>query len=41
MNVKLRKIEVKTSRPNVKVRARTGYVATDLPPQQSIWGAGK
>jgi len=41
MDGKLRKIEVKTSRPNVKVRARTGYVATDLPPQQSIWGAGK
>jgi VWFA-related protein len=41
MDGKLRKIEVKTSKPEVKVRARTGYVATDLPPQQSIWGAGK
>jgi VWFA-related protein len=41
MDGKLRKIEVKTSRADVKVRARTGYLATDLPPQQSLWGAGK
>jgi VWFA-related protein len=41
MDGKLRKIEVKTSRPDVKVRARTAYLATDLPPQQSLWGAGR
>jgi VWFA-related protein len=41
MDGKLRKIQVKTSRPEVTVRARTGYLATDLPPQQSIWGVGK
>jgi hypothetical protein len=41
MDGKFRKIEVKTSRPDIKVRARTGYIATDLPPQQSLWGPGK
>jgi VWFA-related protein len=41
MDGKFRKIELKTSRPDVKIRARTGYVATDLPPQQSLWGPGK
>lgn len=41
MDGKLRKIEVKTTRPGVRVRARTGYLATDLPPQQSLWGIEK
>jgi VWFA-related protein len=41
MDGKLRKIQVKTNRSDVTVRARTGYLATDLPPQQSIWGAAK
>lgn len=41
MDGKFRKIELKTSRPDVKIRARTGYVASDLPPQQSLWGPGK
>jgi VWFA-related protein len=41
MDGKLRKIEVKTNRADVKVRARTGYIAKDLPPQQSLWGVGK
>jgi VWFA-related protein len=41
MDGKFRKIEVKTSRADVQVRARKGYVATDLPPQQSLWEPGK
>ncbi|MGH9411792.1 MAG: VWA domain-containing protein [Vicinamibacterales bacterium] len=41
MDGKFRKIEVKTRVPNVKIRARTGYLAVDLPPQQSIWGPGQ
>ena len=41
MDGKFRKIEVKTRVPDVKIRARTGYVAVDLPPQHSIWGPGQ
>ncbi len=41
MDGKFRKIEVRTRVPKVKVRARKGYVAVNLPPQQSIWGPGK
>lgn len=41
MDGKFRKIEVKTRVPDVSVRARTGYLAVDLPPQQSLWGPGQ
>jgi VWFA-related protein len=41
MDGKVRKIEVKTSLPGVKVRARKSYAATVLPPQEAIWGFGK
>jgi VWFA-related protein len=41
MDGKFRKIEVKTRVPDVKVRARQGYLAVNLPPQESIWGPGK
>jgi VWFA-related protein len=37
MDGKVRRIEVKSSRSDVKVRARKGYVAVALPPQQSLW----
>lgn len=38
MDGKFRKIEVKTRVPDVRIRARTGYLAVDLPPQESMWG---
>jgi VWFA-related protein len=41
MDGKVRKIEVKSSVPGVKVRARKSYAAVELPPQQAIWGIGK
>jgi VWFA-related protein len=41
MDGKVRKIEVKSTVPGVKVRARKSYVAIPLPPQEAIWGFGK
>ena len=41
MDGKIRKIEIKASRPGVKVRARKSYAATKLPPQEAIWGFTK
>ena len=41
MDGKVRKIEVKSSVPGVKVRARKSYAAVKLPPQEAIWGFGK
>jgi VWFA-related protein len=41
MDGKVRKIEVKADVPGVKVRARTSYAATKLPPQEAIWGFTK
>jgi VWFA-related protein len=41
MDGKVRRIEVKSSVPGVKVRARTSYAAVALPPQEAIWGFGK
>jgi len=41
MDGKIRRIEVKASRPGVKVRARKSYAATKLPPQEAIWGFTK
>jgi VWFA-related protein len=41
MDGKYRKIELKSSVPNVKVRARKGYAAVALPPQEVMWGGGK
>jgi len=41
MDGKVRKVEVKTNVPGVKVRARKSYVAVALPPQEAIWGFGK
>jgi VWFA-related protein len=41
MDGKVRKIEVKSSMPGVKVRARKSYAAVKLPPQEAIWGFGK
>jgi VWFA-related protein len=38
MDGKVRKIEVKSSVPGVKVRARKSYAAVPLPPQEAIWG---
>lgn len=38
MDGKVRKIEVKSSLPGVKVRARKSYAAVALPPQEAIWG---
>src|SRR5262249_2010205 len=37
MDGKVRKIDVRTSVPGAKVRARTGYTAVALPPQEAIW----
>lgn len=41
MDGKVRKIEVKSSVPGVKVRARKSYAAVALPPQEAIWGFSK
>jgi VWFA-related protein len=41
MDGKVRKIEVKSDLPGVKVRARKSYAAVKLPPQEAIWGFGK
>jgi len=41
MDGKVRKIEVRTSMPGVKVRARKSYAAVALPPQEAIWGFTK
>jgi VWFA-related protein len=41
MDGKVRKIEVRTSMPGVKVRARKSYAAVALPPQEAIWGFSK
>ena len=38
---KVRKIEVKADMPGVRVRARKGYAAVALPPQEAIWGFSK
>ena len=38
---KVRKIDVKSSVPGVKVRARKSYAAIALPPQEAIWGFSK
>jgi VWFA-related protein len=37
MDGKFRRIEVKSKRPGVTMRARKGYMATALPPQQGIF----
>jgi hypothetical protein len=36
MDGKFRKIEVKTKN-GLRVRARSGYIASKLPPQEAIW----
>jgi VWFA-related protein len=41
MDGKVRKLEVKTHLPGLKVRARKSYAAVKLPPQEAIWGYGK
>jgi VWFA-related protein len=41
MDGKVRRIEVKSTVPGVKVRARKSYAAVALPPQEAIWGFGK
>lgn len=41
MDGKLRKIEVRADVPGVTVRARKGYAAVKLPPQEAIWGFSK
>jgi VWFA-related protein len=41
MDGKVRKIEVKSSLPGLKVRARKSYAAVALPPQEAIWGFTK
>jgi VWFA-related protein len=41
MDGKVRKIEVKSNVPGVKVRARKSYAAVALPPQEAIWGFSK
>jgi VWFA-related protein len=41
MDGKIRKIEIKTAVDGAHVRSRTSYAATELPPQQAIWGFGK
>ena len=40
MDGKVRKIELKTTMPGIKVRARKSYAAVKLPPQEAIWGFG-
>jgi VWFA-related protein len=37
MDGRFRKIEVKTRVPGLQIRARRGYAAVDLPPQQDPW----
>ncbi|MEO6213389.1 MAG: VWA domain-containing protein [Vicinamibacterales bacterium] len=37
MDGKFRKIELKSKVPGLKIRARRGYAATELPPQDAIW----
>ena len=41
MDGKVRKIEIKTRTPGLKVRARKSYAAVKLPPQEAIWGVSK
>jgi VWFA-related protein len=41
MDGKFRKIEVKTALPGLKIRARRGYAAVDLPPQEAVWSASR
>jgi VWFA-related protein len=41
MDGKVRKIEVRSNVPGARVRARKGYTAVELPPQQAIWTPGK
>jgi hypothetical protein len=41
MDGKVRKLEVKSSLPGLKVRARKSYAAVKLPPQEAIWGFTK
>jgi VWFA-related protein len=41
MDGKVRKIEVKSDIPGVKIRARKSYAAVALPPQEAIWGLSK
>jgi hypothetical protein len=41
MDGKVRKLEIRTNVPGLKVRARKSYAAVKLPPQQAIWGFGK
>jgi hypothetical protein len=41
MDGKVRKIEIKTKSPGLKVRARKSYAAVKLPPQEAIWGFSK
>jgi hypothetical protein len=41
MDGKFRKIELKSKVRDLKVRARKGYAAVALPPQEVMWGSGK
>ena len=41
MDGKVRKLEIKTKTPGLKVRARKSYAAVKLPPQEAIWGFSK
>jgi VWFA-related protein len=41
MDGKFRKIEVRVKAGGLKVRARRGYMAVALPPQQTLWGGGR
>jgi VWFA-related protein len=41
MDGKTRKIDVKSNVADLKVRARKGYAAVPLPPQEAIWGVSK
>ena len=40
MDGKFRRIEVRMKSGDLKVRARRGYVAVALPPQETLWGGG-